>query len=106
MKSICISSGDHAFPSEPLCSCPGTSDKNSALRIYGKAVGLEFYDFEKSAFKMRRQDSSVVQRPPFYSERKYERNWDRVTGGASYQDVMDANTLACHGKSQCYDSDI
>ena len=35
--------------------CPGTSDRNSDLRIFGKAVGYEYFDNERGAFRMRRQ---------------------------------------------------
>ena len=97
MKTICVSHGSHGFPNEPLCSCPGTSDKYSELRIFGNSVGFEFFDFSRGAFNMRRRNDSVTQRSPFYSEGKYGRNWDRVTGGMSYQDVYGENILACHG---------
>ena len=46
MRASCDSTGDNAFPSQPVCECPGTSDHNSGMRIFGRAFGFEFYQAE------------------------------------------------------------
>ena len=97
MKSICDSSGANAFPAEPNCACPLTSDHNSKLRIFGRALGFEFFDFESGSFKMRKSDQSVPQRAPFYSERKYNNNWEKATGGLDYKEAYEQNAVGCHG---------
>ena len=46
---------------------------------------------------MRRRFDDVPNRAPFYSENKYNKNWDRATGGLSYQDAYEQNAIGCHG---------
>ena len=48
--AICDSTGTHAFPANPQCSCPFSQDKKSAVRAWGNAVGWNYYNREKNAF--------------------------------------------------------
>ena len=109
MVATCDSSGNNAFPSEPSCECPGTADHNSGMRLFGKAVGFEFFDFSVHQFRMRKQHPSIEQRAPFYSAKKYENNWLKATGGLSYQDAYVQNTIGCHdpcAHNQCLSSAV
>lgn len=50
MITSCDSSGSHAFPAAPKCTCPGSADHNSKLRLFGNAVGIDYFDFSSGNF--------------------------------------------------------
>ena len=50
MITSCDSSGSHAFPAAPKCICPGSADNNSKLRLFGNAVGIDYFDSSSGDF--------------------------------------------------------
>ena len=55
---------------------------------------------------MRKNFAEAPNRAPFYSERKYNNNWSKATGGLDYQEAYEQNAIGCHGKCSCFNSKL
>ena len=84
--TICDSSGENAFPSQPVCSCPFSRDNHSKVRAWGNPYGWHYYNEETKRIEMRKTNSDVIQRPAWYSERK----------NIAVDPMNTASVLPCH----------
>ena len=55
---------------------------------------------------MRKNFAEAPNRAPFYSERKYNNNWSKATGGLDYQEAYEQNAIDWHGKYSCFSSKL
>ena len=84
--TICDSSGENAFPSQPVCSCPFSRDNHSKVRAWGNPYGWHYYNEETKRIEMRKNNLDVIQRPAWYSERK----------NIAVDPMNTASVLPCH----------